>query len=114
MARRAIVLCSTPFGVTAISRYVDPPADDFRQGCSTPFGVTAISRRSEGELLRPPPVLNAFRRHGDQQQCTRGTGAPVGLCSTPFGVTAISRRSTAAGCSPPRSAQRLSASRRSA
>ena len=87
---------------------------DFEVLCSTPFGITAVV--TSGDLQHEPAdtrlVLNAFRHH-----CCRAPRpiAPLAMsqsvCSTPFGITAVGTPSlNYIADLEDRCAQRLSAS----
>ena len=106
--------CSTPFGITEVGttpvpsafagpkraqrlsasqRSARPPLrfDDGDNVCSTPFGITEVG------TCRP--------------ECR---GSRVNLCSTPFGITEVGTGGSRGNVRPASSAQRLSASQRSA
>ena len=89
---RRMAKCSTPFGITEVGTLQAALDQAAPGGCSTPFGITEVGttkKASHGHEFR---VLNAFRHH-------RGRHAPCQETSC---------------SSAERSAQRLSASQRSA
>ena len=112
--RAVVVVCSTPFGITADNTAGPPrppcpslpsaqrlsaslrttrdrlPEHGRQQpGCSTPFGITADNTglRRSGRTAGSA-VLNAFRHHCGQHVERLRTVRTHLACSTPFGITA--------------------------
>src|SRR5205807_157417 len=107
---------STPFGITAVGTLAGLPVLDgppcvlnaFRHHRGRP-------RRGGGRPNLGQPVLNAFRHHGGRHSAPQPRTPERGTCSTPFGITEVGTRWSASRAqSTTSSAQRLSASQRSA
>ena len=131
--------CSTPFGITEVGT-----GQSFRDGkpvellnafrhhggrhwntgapyypdfyCSTPFGITEVGTRRRSALDRiGPHLLNAFRHHGGRHRPAHGASRAGPRLLNAFRHHGGRHTRTLDGSSAPtRSAQRLSASRRSA
>ena len=72
------------------------------------------ARRGARPRVRQPPVLNAFRHHRGRHKPKRLARLSGRRCSTPFGITEVGTRASRPACERVPSAQRLSASQRSA
>ena len=106
--------CSTPFGITEVGTLPELLADRAHNQCSTPFGITEVGTRAVPALAQQRGVLNAFRHHRGRHAFRHVLGDVRVKCSTPFGITEVGTREAGPIQCDGWSAQRLSASQRSA
>ena len=105
------LVCSTPFGITAVVTRGVRVEGGHESPCSTPFGITAVVTAGRPRWPARRTVLNAFRHHCCRHGSAQGRGGRSDRrCSTPFGITAVVTRVAVSRRYLMRGAQRLSAS----
>ena len=130
--------CSTPFGITEVGTRGEVSrnapvncaqrlsasqrsARDHAVRDARPRGVLNAFRHHRGRHMCPSsnrsrqsPVLNAFRHHRGRHASSQCVSIATRRCSTPFGITEVGTRAKSFRLLALSSAQRLSASQRSA